>query len=285
MLEFRKYPPETPEEERKGSPVCVVTYPESCGCPAVGEVWGLPFCEAHGTEAVAAARLEAYEDAGREIDALMGTLEGEHAVRNPLVYEVLRGAKFPSGYADSPGHADAIRRTYALDAAETDPATLAHEYDDEGDTPYDWWCEARELAVGWMREAYEASQRPLLVALEEMRERATVQQELALRDMERRYVEPRRAAREYSRKREAERAAVRHPSAEILAAANASIASAVEGLESLPDDGPFDREAVRRAGVAAASAGEIVATEERRVFIDEERRRRAARDERPGSAA
>ncbi|MDP9437368.1 MAG: hypothetical protein M3P49_01245 [Actinomycetota bacterium] len=63
MLEFRKYGPAPAEE--KDPPTCVVTYPEDCGRAAVGEVWALPFCEGHGTEAVAAARLEAYEDAGR----------------------------------------------------------------------------------------------------------------------------------------------------------------------------------------------------------------------------
>ncbi len=61
MLEFRKYPGEPPEGTEP--PACVVTYPEPCGRAAAGEVWCLPFCEAHGKEAAAAAYLEAFEDA------------------------------------------------------------------------------------------------------------------------------------------------------------------------------------------------------------------------------
>lgn len=204
MLEFRKYPPPPPMETKP--PMCSVTYPEPCRWVAVGEVWNLSFCEAHGEEAHAAALLEAHEDAGRELDALRGLVEGEHAVRNPLVYEVLKGAKFPRGYADPAGHAGVIRSAYALDTVEADPDTLVFDYDGEpGDTPYDWWCEAREMVVGWMREAYEAGQPPLLKALEPIRERATVQQELALDDMNRRYVEPRRAERARRRREEGER--------------------------------------------------------------------------------
>ena len=203
MLEFRMYPPETPEEERKGSPICVVTYPDPCGRAAVGEVWSLPFCEAHGNEAHAAARLEAYEDAERELDRLRGGIEGEHAVRNPLVYEALKGITLP--HAPSPDHGEAIRAAYLLREEDTDPDTLAFDYSGipDRDGPYDWWCEAREMVVGFMREAYEAGQPTLLRTLEPIREHATVQQELALRDMDRRFVQPRRAAREEARKREA----------------------------------------------------------------------------------
>lgn len=121
MLEFRKYGP-APCPEETEPPICVVTYPEACGRPAVGEVWCLSFCQAHGTEAHVAARLEAYEDAGRELDRLTGAVEGAHAVRNPLVYEALKGTTFPSRgiHLD---HYDAIRAAYDLDAATTDPAT------------------------------------------------------------------------------------------------------------------------------------------------------------------
>lgn len=195
MLEFRKYPAPPPVE--KDPPMCVVTYPAPCGRAAVGEVWALPFCEAHGTEAVAAARLEAFEDAGRELDALAGLVEGEHAVRNPLVHEALKGAKLPGG-APCPDHGEAIRAAYALGGAEADPETLRFDYDAEiaCDTPYDWWSESREMVVDFMREAFEANQPPLVEALEPVRERCTVQQELALRDMARRYVQPRLVARE-----------------------------------------------------------------------------------------
>ena len=194
MLEFRKYPPPPPAETEP--PMCAVTYPKRCGRAAVGEVWSLPFCEAHGTEAHIAARLETCEDAARVLDRLTGVVEGEHAVRNPLVYEALKGITFPPSGFDL-DHLEAIRAAYDLDAATTDPDTLAYDYDGEPcDTPHDGHCEAREMIVGFMREAQEAGQPQLLASLEPIREFETVQQVLAYRDLETRYVEPRRAARE-----------------------------------------------------------------------------------------
>ncbi len=193
MLEFRKYPPPPPEETEP--PVCVVTYPTACDRPACGEVWALPFCEAHGREAEIAAKNEAEEDARREREALLSAV-GAGVVRNPLLRSALGGVVFPAG-APGEEHDEAIRTAYALRESDTDTDTLRYDYGDATarDTPFDWWCEAREMVCGFMRQAYEAGQRPLLEALEPIRERATVQQELALRDMERRYVEPRRAAR------------------------------------------------------------------------------------------
>ena len=266
MLEFTKYDPETPEEDRKGAPVCVVTYPKACGRAAVGEVWGLSFCEAHGTEAHAAARLEAYEDAGRELDALMGGLEGEHAVRNPLVYEALRGAKLP-GWRPSGDHGEIIRAAYDLAGAATDPDTLVYNYSEEvaGDTPYDWQSEAREMIVGFMREAYEACQPTLIRALEPIREHATVQQELALDDMDRRYVQPRRAAREERREREAARTEeAGHEPREILAATNGALSSATDLLDGIPPESFGDADAYFRAKCAIAEAGGLVATAQTR---------------------
>ncbi len=113
----------------------------------------------------------------------------------------LRDATVP-GERPSPDHGEAIRAAYALRESDPDPDTLAFDYADATarDTPFDLWCEARELVCGFMRQAYEVGQRPLLEALEPIRECATVQQELALEDMERRYVEPRCAER---RRREA----------------------------------------------------------------------------------
>ena len=196
MLEFTKYDPETPEEGRKGAPLCVVAYPNPCGHPAVGEVWGLSFCEAHGNEAHIAARLEAYEDAEKVLDRLTSSVEGEHAVRNPLVYGALKGIVSPPNGFDL-NHDEAIRAAYVLRESDTDPDTLAYDYDvDPGGGPYDWWNEACEMVVGFMREAYEAGQPHLLASLEPIREHATVQQVLAYEDMNRRWVAPRRAARE-----------------------------------------------------------------------------------------
>jgi hypothetical protein len=81
--------------------------------------------------------LEAFEDAGRELDALVGSLEGEHAVRNPLVYEVLKGLRIDGDY--NPDHGEAVRAAYPLRETDTDPDTLAYDYDAEipEDMPYD----------------------------------------------------------------------------------------------------------------------------------------------------
>lgn len=282
MLEFVKYPPETPEEDRKGAPVCAATYPEACGRPAAGEVWALSFCAEHGAEAVLAARLEAHEHAGRALDSLEGLVEGERAVHNPLVHEALKGAKIPGEAPHSLAHDELVRNAYDLDEGLTDPDTLAYSYGEPyGDTPHDWWCEAREMVVGFMREAYVAGQSPLLDRLEPIREYATVQQELALKDQDRRYVEPRRAECEWMRKREAERAATRGPSAEILEAANVQLSAAIDALDTLPEGGPFDAEAVRCAKRAIAEAGGIVCKEGRRVFVDDARRLSREHEERP----
>ncbi len=203
MLEFRKYGPAPAEE--KDPPTCVVTYPETCGRAAVGEVWGLSFCEAHGDEAVLAARIEAHEDAEREFQALTNA-EGERITRNFLIIAALRELRVPGGGADletHEAHDRAILAAYPLDESLTDPDTLAFDYDEPDAGPHDWWSEARETVVRWMREAYEACQSPLLDALEPIRERATVQQQLAHDDMERRWAAPRRAAREERKRREA----------------------------------------------------------------------------------
>ncbi|MDP9486458.1 MAG: hypothetical protein M3Q49_11880 [Actinomycetota bacterium] len=202
MLEFRMYPPPPPLET--DPPMCVVTYPERCGWVAEGEVWGLPFCRTHGEEAVLAAKIEAHEDAEREFQALTNA-EGERITRNFLIIAALRELRVPGGGADletHEAHDHAILAAYPLDESLTDPDTLAFDYGEPDAGPHDWWCEARETVVRWMREAYEAGQSPLLDALEPIRERATVQQELAHDDMERRWAAPRRAAREERRRRE-----------------------------------------------------------------------------------
>ena len=262
MLEFRKYPPETPMEERKGEPVCVVAYPNPCGRAAVGEVWALPFCEAHGEEAHAAARLEAYEDAGRELEALTGRAYEALPVRNPLVREAIAAMRIP-GMGLGYDHGEAIRAAYDLEAAATDPDTLAYDYGDalSADTHYDWRSQAREMVVGFMREAYEEGQPHLLRDLEPLREYESVQQELALRDMERRYVEPRRSEREERRKREAER----DPSGKILGTVNAKLGGAIDLLDDVPPEAFGSEDDYFRAKGAIAEAGGLVVAAERRV--------------------
>ena len=203
MLEFVKYPPPSPDQI--DPPMCSVTYPKCCGWIAEGEVWALPFCRAHGEEAAQAAKIEVHEDAGRELGALLTNTDGERFVQNPLLRKALGKIEIPGGDDTSGEHEEAIAAAYAPDDSLLDSETLAFDYADEDRTliPYDWWCEARELVVKWMREAHEAGQSPLLDALEPIRERASVQQVLAARDLERRWAAPRRAEREERRRREA----------------------------------------------------------------------------------
>lgn len=183
--------------------MCSVTYPERCGWIAEGEVWALPFCKAHGLEAAQAARMEVHDEAERELGALLANFDGGRLVRNPLLREALGKLEIPDDGDTYGEHEEAIVAAYAPDDSLLDPDTLAFDYADEDRTliPYDWWCEARELVVKWMREAHEVGQSPLLDALEPIRERASVQQVLAARDLERRWAAPRRAELEERRRR------------------------------------------------------------------------------------
>lgn len=257
MLEFRKYAPAPAGEE--DPPTCAVGYPGPCGRPAVGEVWSLPFCGPHGEEAAAAASLEVREDAEREIEALMAN-EGGLVVRNPLLRRAMGGIDFLSG-APERDHDRALGAAYAPDEALTDPETLAFDYERDFacDGPHDWWSETRELVVRSMREASEAGLPQLLGGLESLRERATVQQELARLDYERRWVAPRRAEREERRRGEAGR----DPSAEALRQVNGDLGTAMDRLDDVTPKAFADEEDYWRAKTLIARAGRIVAAPDR----------------------
>ena len=79
----------------------------------------------------------------------------------------------------------------------TDADTMAHDYATRrlGDGPVEWWNDARLLVCKFLRMAQERSEPAITGGLEELREKATVQQVLAERDYERRYVEPHKAMR------------------------------------------------------------------------------------------
>jgi len=79
----------------------------------------------------------------------------------------------------------------------TDPDTLRHDYRRyDGDGPTEWWADARVLQLRFMRQAGEKDLLGVMADLEGLRERVTLQQILGECDYERRYVAPRRAARE-----------------------------------------------------------------------------------------
>jgi hypothetical protein len=115
VLTFNPAPPEeTLPEERKGSPVCVVSHPDAggpCGRPPVGEVWGLPFCEAHGREAELAAREEmanALEGIFRGLQAV----EQERHERNETAVEIIEEAAASCLTSDPLAYEEAMAQAY-----------------------------------------------------------------------------------------------------------------------------------------------------------------------------
>lgn len=190
---FRKYPETTPVEERKGSPVCVVSHPDAggeCGRPAIGEVWSLPFCRLHGRE----AELAAAEEMGSSLEGIFAGLvaiEQERHDRNEKAVRIIKEVvKTSSEAADTLAHAEAIAAAYPPEELEanTDPDTLRYDYGSMGmDNPHDWWCEAQIMVCRFMRQAHDRGLAGLLTDLEYARERATVQRLLADRYMDRQY--------------------------------------------------------------------------------------------------
>ena len=196
---FTSYGPEPPPEGTE-PPACVASYPEPCGEPAVGEGWGcLPLCEAHWNEAELAAREEPSEAVENELEILAGA-EEERYDYNPAVVRALKNATAPSwGTEDYAAHDAALAAAFPPERIEghTDPDTLAFDYDRyEGDGPLEWWSEECILLLRFLRQTDERGLPRLALELEGLRERATVQRILAEPDQERRWVAPRKAARE-----------------------------------------------------------------------------------------
>ncbi len=196
MIEvFRKYG-DGPGE----SPACVVSHPDAggpCPRPAIGEVWGLPFCELHGKEAELAAKFEIEETTSRELQVLADA-EYERFTTNDYLLGVLKAARAPFD-VDPYIYDAAAASAYPPDELEDhmDPGTAGFNYERDypGDGPVDWWNEAWMLLCRFMREADDRGLLTTLPELEALRERAVVQMLLAERDYERRYAAPRLAAR------------------------------------------------------------------------------------------
>ena len=195
---FRKYGGGEPRPDDKAPIACTVRHPEAggqCQREAIGEVWALPFCEVHGKEAETAYLEERVETIGYGLDMLRD--DGRNVLQQPVV-EVLKTVEYPSRI-DHDAVEAAMREAYPPEELEQhiDPDILAYDYEKDfiiGDGPYDWWCEARLMVLRFMREAFERGSSELLKDLELIRERATVQQLLADRDLERRWAVPRREA-------------------------------------------------------------------------------------------
>lgn len=192
---FTRYGDGGPRPDDVEPIACVVHHPDAggqCGREAIGEVWALPFCEVHGREAELAYKDELAVTASLEFEALWDA-EMKRADTNWSIMEALEAAEKPAN-VDYLIHLVAMKAAYPPEelAANTDPDTLRFDYEIHGrDTPYDWWCESRIMAVRFMRQATAV---PILEELELVRERATVQQLLAERDLDRRWTSQREAA-------------------------------------------------------------------------------------------
>jgi hypothetical protein len=203
---YAEYPPITTEEEERGveNPACIVSHPDAggpCGEPAALEVWSLPFCERHGAEAKTAALEELTEDAELELQILSDAEHHRHLSNKALTSFLEAASPDVGSLADHvEAHRETVRRAYPPIEGRTDPETLAHDYDGSGDGPPDWWTEARWLLCKFMRQAHERHSPELVAMLEPLRERAAAQQVLAEDDQERRWLAPRRAAREAAAK-------------------------------------------------------------------------------------
>jgi len=195
---FRKYLEATPgeAEERKGSPVCIVSHPDAfaergpCQREAIGEVWSLPFCGLHGREAELAAR----DEMGISLEGIFSglvALEQERHDRNERAVRIIEEAACSKATrrfdTDSLAHGEAIVAAYPPEELEqnTDPDTLRYDYEHMGmDTPYEWWWDAQLMACRFMRQAHDQGLAGFLKDLEYVRERATVQRLLAGRYLE-----------------------------------------------------------------------------------------------------
>lgn len=195
---FRRYGAGEPRPADKAPIACTVRHPDAggqCEREAIGEVWALPFCEVHGKEAELAYLEERAETVAFGLDILRS---GDFDVLQQPVAEALKEVEYP-GRIDRDAIEAVAREAYPPEELERhiNPDTLAYDYEIVGtDTPYDWWCEARIMVRRFMREAYERGSIELLCDLELIRERATVQQLLARRDLYQRWELPRQEAKE-----------------------------------------------------------------------------------------
>jgi hypothetical protein len=139
---FRKYGAGEERPEDKEPIACVVRHRDAggpCRREAIGEVWGLPFCEPHGREAELAAKTEIMETVERELQVLADA-ERERFTTNSYVLDVFKAAKAPYE-VDMSIHDAAIARAYPPDELEANTAaeTLGFDYERDyvGDGPVD----------------------------------------------------------------------------------------------------------------------------------------------------
>ena len=180
---FREY------AERHEPPVCFLgSRPkESCGRPAVMEVYGISMCEAHGEEAAAGALEEIAYDLEQELQRPMNpeirslSPHLEHALG--LGFGALAGDADTSGYRRKDA---ALLTAFPLDRSRVTSETLSYIEDRDGgpgagyEHPLDTFMHARLLLHRHMRLAFEAEADWLVQVLEREREGVATQAAYAL---------------------------------------------------------------------------------------------------------
>jgi len=153
-----------------------------CDRNAVVQVYGLKFCELHGTEARTGALKELYEDA-REF---MQRLDNPHVEPpNAAVLAIVRDTASMLLDAQKKDE-DAIRRAYPVIPERVEEDTQDFDYEDPNPRsgPVDWNSDLRHLVHKLMRLAFEQRATWLVESLELDRKHVTAQLSFALADCE-----------------------------------------------------------------------------------------------------
>ena len=177
---------------------CTVSHEDAggaCRRDAVIMVYGLPFCEVHGQEARAGALEELHHDTVQFLELFVE--EGVPAI-NAEVRRVIRSglAELPAAVRDAWCEAEStLLRAYPLIPDRVDPLISGDNYDPGYESSYDTFRRARHVTHRLMRLAFEEGEDELVEVLEREREHVAAQASFALRDMQRRFGEPRERAK------------------------------------------------------------------------------------------
>ncbi len=179
-------PTTAPGEERR----CFVRHKDAggqCERPAREVVYGLNFCEVHGAEAKAGARIESCQDSADFLERLDNP---SVPAPNPAALHALRSAinGLEAAVAEAQEVEDsALPRAYSWIEERVDPETRDFDWSNpEGYvTPDMSFWRARQLVYKLMRLAYAEEADWLVEALEPYRESASAQYAFALEDCER----------------------------------------------------------------------------------------------------
>lgn len=178
------------EVEEYGPLPCSVRHADAggqCERPAVLEVYGLSFCEAHGAECKAGALAELYHEASE----WLGRLDNPHVSGpNPEALRVLRAGVAELNHLCLHFEQDEelLQRAYPYLEERVDSYTLEFDYDDpeRSSVPVDAFREDRWAIHRLMRLSYAEGMTYLVEDLEERRQYLAAQAAFALAHFERR---------------------------------------------------------------------------------------------------